>query len=58
MIRFLADENVPIKAVEALTQKNIDIIPILDISLGLSDRERARFVSTTKIINVVDEHMY
>jgi predicted nuclease of predicted toxin-antitoxin system len=39
LIKFLADENIPIKAVEALKQKNIDIIPILDISLGLSDRE-------------------
>ena len=39
MTRFLADENIPIKAVEALKQKGIDIIPILEISPSLSDRE-------------------
>ena len=39
MTKFLADENIPIKAVDALKQKNIDIIPILQISQGLSDRE-------------------
>ena len=39
MTKFLADENIPIKAVEALRQKNIDIISILEISPSLSDRE-------------------
>ena len=39
MTKFLADENIPIKAVKALKQKNIDIIPILQISPSLSDRE-------------------
>ena len=39
MTKFLADENIPIKAVEALKQKGIDIIPILEISPSLTDRE-------------------
>ena len=39
MTKFLADENIPIKAVKALKQKGIDIIPILEISPSLSDKE-------------------
>ena len=39
MTKFLADENIPVKAVVALKQKGIDIIPILEISPSLSDRE-------------------
>jgi len=39
LTKFLADENIPIKAVDALKQKNIDIISILQISPGLSDIE-------------------
>jgi len=38
LIKLLADENIPIKAVKALRQKNIDIIPILEVSPSLSDR--------------------
>jgi len=39
LTKFLADENIPIKAVEALKQKGIDIIPLLEISPSLSDKE-------------------
>lgn len=39
MTKFLADENVPIKAVETLRQKGIDIVPVVEISSGLSDKE-------------------
>ena len=39
MTKFLADENIPVKAVVALKQKGIDVIPILEISPSLSDRE-------------------
>ena len=46
MTKFLADENIPIKAVEALRQKNIDIIPVLQISPGLSDRDALDLANT------------
>jgi len=39
LTKFLADENIPIKAVDALRQKGVDIISILEISPGLSDGE-------------------
>ncbi|MBA7495487.1 hypothetical protein ES702_06074 [subsurface metagenome] len=38
MIKLLADENIPIKAVKTLRRKNIDIIPVLEVSPSLSDR--------------------
>jgi|YelNatPaOPRAMG01_1025707.scaffolds.fasta_scaffold12223_8 predicted nuclease of predicted toxin-antitoxin system len=39
MTEFLADENIPIKAVEELKRKGVNIISILEISPGLSDKE-------------------
>lgn len=39
MTKFLADENIPLKAVETLRQKDIDITTTLKISPGLSDKE-------------------
>jgi len=39
LTKFLADENIPMKAVEALRQKGIDIILLLEISPSLSDKE-------------------
>ena len=38
MIKLLADENIPKKAVEALKLKGIDITSVVDLSQGLSDR--------------------
>lgn len=40
MTKFLADENIPVKVVEALKKKGIDIAPFLAVlfSPGLSDR--------------------
>ena len=38
MTKFLADENIPIKAVEALKHKGVDIMAISEISPSLSDR--------------------
>lgn len=37
MIKLLADENIPKKTVEALKQRKIDIISVVDSSPGLSD---------------------
>jgi predicted nuclease of predicted toxin-antitoxin system len=39
LTKFLADENIPLKAVETLRQKDIDITTTLKISPGLSDKE-------------------
>jgi len=39
LIKLLADENIPKKAVEALRLKGIDIASAVDLSQGLSDRE-------------------
>ena len=39
MTKFLTDENIPVKAVDALRRKGVDVMPILEISSGLSDRE-------------------
>ncbi len=38
MIKLLADENIPIKAIDSLKKKGIDIISVTKFSLGLSDR--------------------
>lgn len=45
MIKFLADENIPIKAIHTLKQKGIDIISVLEISQGLSDKEVLDFAN-------------
>jgi len=39
LIKLLADENVPTKAINALKRKGVDIISVAEFSLGLSDRE-------------------
>ena len=39
MIKLLADENIPIKAVDALKRKGINIISVTEFSPGLSDRK-------------------
>lgn len=39
MIKFLADENIPIKAVKYLKQKGFNIISVSEIKPGLSDKE-------------------
>ncbi|MGB9806351.1 MAG: DUF5615 family PIN-like protein [Thermoproteota archaeon] len=39
MTKFLADENVPIMAIEELKKKGVNIVSILEISSGLSDKE-------------------
>jgi predicted nuclease of predicted toxin-antitoxin system len=38
LIKLLADENIPKKTVEALKQREIDIVSVADSSSGLSDR--------------------
>ena len=39
MTKLLADENVPIEAVKALKRKGVDIISVIEFSVGLTDRE-------------------
>ncbi len=39
MIKFLADENIPIKTVQLLKQKSIDITSILETQHGLKDTD-------------------
>lgn len=39
MTRFLADENIPVKTVQTLKQKGMDIASILETSHGLRDIE-------------------
>jgi predicted nuclease of predicted toxin-antitoxin system len=39
LTKFLADENIPAKTVQALKQKGIDITSILETSHGLKDTE-------------------
>ena len=36
-MRFLADENIPLKTIEALKEKRINIVSILDSAQGLED---------------------
>jgi len=38
LTKLLADENIPRKTVQSLTQKGIDIISVTDTSPGMSDR--------------------
>jgi predicted nuclease of predicted toxin-antitoxin system len=45
LTKFLADENIPIKAVETLKQKNIDITLVQEISHGLSDLDVLRLAN-------------
>jgi len=39
MIKFLADENVPIEAVKALKRKGLDIVSIIEFLTALNDKE-------------------
>jgi len=39
MTKFLADENVPLKAVKALKRKGLDIVSVIELSPGLKDKE-------------------
>ena len=39
MTKLLANENIPIEAVEALKRKGVDIVSVIEFSPGLSDRE-------------------
>ncbi len=39
MTKLLADENVPLKAVEILREKSVDAVSVTELSPGLKDRE-------------------
>ena len=39
MTKLLADENVPLKAVEILREKGVDVASVTELSPGLKDRE-------------------
>ena len=39
MTKLLADENVPLRAVEALRKKGVDVVSVIGFSPGLSDKE-------------------
>jgi len=39
LIKLLADENIPIKTVDALRRKGINIISVTEFSPGSSDRK-------------------
>ncbi len=39
MTKLLADENVPLKAVEVLREKGVDVVSVTELSPGLKDRE-------------------
>jgi predicted nuclease of predicted toxin-antitoxin system len=39
LTKLLADENVPLKAVEALRRKGVDVVSVIELSPGLKDRE-------------------
>ncbi len=38
-MRFIADENIPLKVIEKLKKEGIDIKSVVDISVGLKDEE-------------------
>jgi predicted nuclease of predicted toxin-antitoxin system len=39
LIKLLADENVPLEAVKTIRRKSVDIVSVIEFSLGLSDME-------------------
>jgi predicted nuclease of predicted toxin-antitoxin system len=39
LTKLLADENVPLKAVEILREKGVDAVSVTELSPGLKDRE-------------------
>jgi predicted nuclease of predicted toxin-antitoxin system len=39
LIKLLADENVPPEAVKIMRRKGVDIVSVIEFSLGLSDME-------------------
>jgi hypothetical protein len=38
-MKFLANENIPKRALELLREHGIDIVSVLDVAAGLSDLE-------------------
>jgi predicted nuclease of predicted toxin-antitoxin system len=39
LIKLLANENVPLEAVKIMRRKDVDIVSVIEFSLGLSDME-------------------
>jgi len=36
-MKFIADENIPVRALDLLKQERVDIVSVLDFTQGLSD---------------------
>lgn len=57
-MKFLADENIPLKAVQALRDQNLDVISVIEIRRGMSDeevmalaRQESRIIITFDLVN-------
>jgi predicted nuclease of predicted toxin-antitoxin system len=51
-MKFIADENIPLKVVKKLRDIDIDIISIAEIQIGLDDEEIAKMSEKEKAIIV------
>jgi predicted nuclease of predicted toxin-antitoxin system len=49
-IKFIADENIPLKVVERLKEENLDIKSIASVQPGLKDEEIARISEREKAV--------
>ena len=49
-MKFVADENIPIKVVERLKNENIEIESIVKIQVGLKDEEIAKISEREKAV--------
>jgi len=49
-MKFIADENIPLKVVERLRREDVDIESIISTRIGLKDEEIARICEREKAI--------
>ncbi len=49
-MKFIADENIPLKVVERLREANVDIKAVVDIKSGLEDEEIVKISKKEKSI--------
>jgi len=49
-MKFLADENIPLKVVKRLREDGLDIISVADIQIGMDDEEIAKLSEKEKAI--------
>ena len=49
-MKFIADENIPLKVVKRLREEGLDITSIIEIKVGMKDEEIAKLSEREKVV--------